>query len=528
MNMFSNTQHQLKYNCKYLFALSLIAFTLTKCPQEFPQQELAQARLHLAAAQEEGVASADPDSYKQAQSQLLTAHQLLSQEKYDNAKESAQKATQIAIGARLRRAPAYLDALENEADSSLAKMEEQGIAEVSPVDYQVARASIAKARNYRKEGDDLQNNLAASGNVKDEQEEHEHHKRKVLAEQGNAALSIDAEEGAAYEFQHRRALAKYRNAALSYLEVRNISQRLRESLEAQALDLGSALERAAADIAKARLYGANVQQLAEPTALLKAARDAHAAKKNIEADAKLKSLQGKLQTLLLQLEPKYAQKLLDTAKKAVDNAQKVYDAEDTPKKREDAQQVQSLDAMNGQLASAREAVQAAQTFLQETNYRESIKESEDAIRLSDVVLEQSQLGKQVKRGAVITSDGNGLVEDIGGGWKRYTVRQIKPADCLWCIAARKEVYGKGHLWRRIYQVNRSKVKDPNLIYPGQVLLIPPPQGAIGTPPDAPDASNAADTLEATEEIEDESVSAQDEATPELDNTDTEASSSDEQ
>lgn len=51
--------------------------------------------------------------------------------------------------------------------------------------------------------------------------------------------------------------------------------------------------------------------------------------------------------------------------------------------------------------------------------------------------------------------------------KTYTV---KSGDCLWNIA--KKYYGNGALYTKIYNANKSKIKNPNLIYPGQVLTIP--------------------------------------------------------
>jgi len=48
---------------------------------------------------------------------------------------------------------------------------------------------------------------------------------------------------------------------------------------------------------------------------------------------------------------------------------------------------------------------------------------------------------------------------------------VKRGDSLWAIAAR--VYGKGDQWRTIYEKNKAVVgKNPNLIYPGQKLVIP--------------------------------------------------------
>ena len=51
--------------------------------------------------------------------------------------------------------------------------------------------------------------------------------------------------------------------------------------------------------------------------------------------------------------------------------------------------------------------------------------------------------------------------------KTYTV---KSGDCLWKIA--KQFYGDGSQYTKIYNANKDKISDPNLIYPGQVLKIP--------------------------------------------------------
>ena len=51
--------------------------------------------------------------------------------------------------------------------------------------------------------------------------------------------------------------------------------------------------------------------------------------------------------------------------------------------------------------------------------------------------------------------------------QNYTV---KSGDCLWNIA--KRFYGNGSKYTVIYNANRDKIKNPNLIYPGQVFWIP--------------------------------------------------------
>jgi nucleoid-associated protein YgaU len=47
---------------------------------------------------------------------------------------------------------------------------------------------------------------------------------------------------------------------------------------------------------------------------------------------------------------------------------------------------------------------------------------------------------------------------------------IKSGDSLSKIA--KEVYGDAGDWKKIFEANKDKIKDPNMIYPGQKIIIP--------------------------------------------------------
>lgn len=48
---------------------------------------------------------------------------------------------------------------------------------------------------------------------------------------------------------------------------------------------------------------------------------------------------------------------------------------------------------------------------------------------------------------------------------------VKSGDSLSKIAKRE--YGNAKDWKRIFEANRDLIKDPDKIYPGQTLKIPP-------------------------------------------------------
>lgn len=57
--------------------------------------------------------------------------------------------------------------------------------------------------------------------------------------------------------------------------------------------------------------------------------------------------------------------------------------------------------------------------------------------------------------------------------KIYKVKESDMgANCLFRIAGKKSIYGNPYLWPKIWEANKSRIKDPDLIFPGQILVIP--------------------------------------------------------
>ncbi|TDK50469.1 LysM peptidoglycan-binding domain-containing protein [Antarcticimicrobium luteum] len=47
---------------------------------------------------------------------------------------------------------------------------------------------------------------------------------------------------------------------------------------------------------------------------------------------------------------------------------------------------------------------------------------------------------------------------------------VQKGDTLWAIS--RDRYGEGILYVRVFEANRDRIRDPDLIYPGQVFTIP--------------------------------------------------------
>lgn len=68
-----------------------------------------------------------------------------------------------------------------------------------------------------------------------------------------------------------------------------------------------------------------------------------------------------------------------------------------------------------------------------------------------------------------------LRETLSRAEKTYVVGTwAKDRDCLWNIAKKPDIYGDAFRWPKIWQKNRDQIKNPDLIYQGQVLKIPAP------------------------------------------------------
>ena len=57
---------------------------------------------------------------------------------------------------------------------------------------------------------------------------------------------------------------------------------------------------------------------------------------------------------------------------------------------------------------------------------------------------------------------------------------VQPGNNLWRLA--RAAYGRGVRYTVIYEANRDQIRNPRLIFPGQVFTVPAMAAAPATPP----------------------------------------------
>lgn len=220
------------------------------------------------------------------------------------------------------------------------------------------------------------------------------------------------------------------------------------------------------------------QEIADAEVALSAARDAGA---QIYAAEQYESAESKLEKARNDLEKYHytnARKMAIEAKDTALSAKQI--AEEAMEKH----RIQAFDA----LQSAKEAMKAAKTAGAKENDPEGYGSLEALIAEADtayisknypVVIEKSEEAKlkarrlelAAKRALELKKDEaeKAVIKETQTEYNSHTVQE---GECLWIISEYERVYANPFMWPLIYKANRLQIKDPDLIFPGQIFQIP--------------------------------------------------------
>jgi nucleoid-associated protein YgaU len=107
-------------------------------------------------------------------------------------------------------------------------------------------------------------------------------------------------------------------------------------------------------------------------------------------------------------------------------------------------------------------IEQAEKAMKEGTYDEAVKLANKARRQAENAVNQkySELERLGFGAAAPTA-----VSTAGESY------EVVPGDNLWGISAKPSVYSDPYQWPLIYKANSDQIKDADLIYPGQVLMI---------------------------------------------------------
>ena len=94
-----------------------------------------------------------------------------------------------------------------------------------------------------------------------------------------------------------------------------------------------------------------------------------------------------------------------------------------------------------------------------------------------VTIRMKQYRKPETPVLAVSGGGDQTSRDESTGAAQERTYTVQPGDTLWGIA--QKYYGAGAEYKRLATANSGQIQNPNLIYPGQVLTIPPKDSLPG-------------------------------------------------
>lgn len=177
-------------------------------------------------------------------------------------------------------------------------------------------------------------------------------------------------------------------------------------------------------------------------------------------DLKLKQGFSAVEVAKVNADEAYLESLKNTCKDGIAGAQLSLD-----KASKSAGAKLSKDELQG----SRDSLAKARALYAEGKYKDALAAANESKRLSGAVLgarKGVKGGMEVAKNKFDTGEIEGDADYVN---YKVTYNQNK-RDCLWRIAGK--YYKNPYLWNKIYQANRGKIKNPNLLQPGQILRIP--------------------------------------------------------
>lgn len=441
--------------------VAVILLLLAACNEPVPDQDLQAAKQAIAAAEAAKADKYDPDNMQGARSAYKKALQLV-------VKEENGKAREQAVQARKRAEAAVQKAQQKSAEASIAdaadavrKARDNKAGFLATALMDRAQQKLADAQKNFKDGKwltalaDAENAKEAAGKAFDQAVQKMNDLEKMLRDADFAVKQADGNpvvhQYATNELTNAKAqlqiASKEKQKVYDYEKLFPGNEAVRNQQAKNAYDNAYNAATKARDGA---VDAIRLGLMREREAMRRKAQN-----KLNEAEQLLKKIEelrkkGLIKHLMLPTPPPADDAAADSATNS-SNTAATSSSNTAATDSSNTAATNSVPTKTGdKYQAALDALRRAQTTYKGESYGNSIRNSEEAIRLAKMLLEQLQKKKY------------------------YTVRLIPAArDCLWRIANYSFIYGQAAMWPKIWKANKHLIVDPDLIYPGQKFEIPP-------------------------------------------------------
>jgi hypothetical protein len=449
-------------------SLGILAFFTFNCTKPVPTEDLVKARLSIEEVQKNNLEGKPKELLDKSIEQLKLAHEKLPEEEYDVAKEKASHSYALS---RLAMAEWYPGSIEN-----LKKEYQEKIQQAEDANAEVhAKEDFEASKSFFEESTQALNSLEQAKLTEEDKNKLENQKFSSNQEKDQINKKLESNV-LGYGVVYDKLKKAIKSATIAYetsLSAKNDYYDQLRSIENQFND-AKKYKIEAYEPEKSALF----QQKIEATRNQIENNQLKVAYKNLE---ELKNEVNQLYQIAIK---NYSEEKLNEASKAFEKANKNVGSNQTILG-------QNKTKINEMINAGNEALNNAKSDFESKNYESSIQNSEEVIKISGIINdlindsysaykrnlaleEQRKKEEELKQqDQNVEQKEKELQEAKDENLKLiYTVKKTKPAECLWRIAGKKEIYRNPYKWKKIYDANKDQIKNPNLIYPGQKLRIP--------------------------------------------------------
>ncbi|MCL2154557.1 MAG: LysM peptidoglycan-binding domain-containing protein [Leptospirales bacterium] len=479
-----------------LLASVICAIFILACEVDVPIKEMSAARNGIEEAKKYDAEKYAPDEIKNAEALLFQSQQSLVAEKPDDARKSANDAILAASNAKNKSLQPYADSKIKQSDEAYDLAEKAYSERFSPDNFAQGKNLNDEAKSQYEQGDyvksaesavkssdfftkALNDSLQNSSSINNEIASTEKRLNDLKRDKNSNAAGSNLTKA---ENSVKNAKSSFANKDFktSWREIDSA----KKELDSAALAINK--QKVSSSIADIRAEIKNIQVGDLPqdvtNDLNSATNELNGAELSLgqnnikDAESKVNRAEGLVNGAKVKIQKNEAEIALNKAENQLAQARD----KDSDKKYDD------------NLTKAENLIKSGRTLAASGKFNEAINNAEEAENLINAALnsiEEDARNLAVKSESEkdedqLTDTDDSIAEDADDNsianvpdnkdvqGKTYIVQgRKKNTDCLWKIS--QKFYNDASFWPAIFIANKDQIKDPDLIFPGQKLVIPP-------------------------------------------------------